>query len=103
VFTHDDESLGEDRGEGSKLTTAFQVTKAVWEETYAGELYDIPGSGYIPARVKHPVEERMGKLEGFFGRPVVERTGDILCLLALDVICMQRCCLIACSLALLSW
>jgi hypothetical protein len=80
VFKHDDESLGEDRSEGSKLITAFKATKAVWEETYAGELYNIPGSGYIPPHVKHPVAERMGKLEGYYGRPVAERTGDIFCI-----------------------
>jgi hypothetical protein len=75
VLTHDDETLGEDRSEGSKLTTAYQQTKAAWEEVYGGEVYNVPGSGYIPPSVLHPVAWQMGKAETYYGLPVVQRTG----------------------------
>ena len=75
VLTHDDESLGEDRSQGSNQNRAFLATKAAWEETYRGQLYDIPGSGYIPIKVLHPVAQRMERLQGYFGRPIVQRTG----------------------------
>jgi hypothetical protein len=75
VLVHDDETLGDDRNKGSKLTTAYQQTKAAWEQVYRGEVYDIPGSGYIPPSVPHPVAWQMGTAEAYFGLPVVQRTG----------------------------
>jgi hypothetical protein len=76
VLAHDDETLGDDRSEGSDLTTAYHMTKIAWEELYRGGTYDIPGSGYIPPAVLHPVAEQMGKAEKYFGLPVVQRTGE---------------------------
>jgi hypothetical protein len=75
VLAHDDTTLGDDRSDGSALTTAYQQTKAAWEEVYGGEVYDIPGSGYIPPAVLHPVAELMGKAEKYFGLPMARRTG----------------------------
>jgi hypothetical protein len=75
VLAHDDETLGDDRSDGSALTTAYQQIKAAWEEVYEGEVYDIPGSGYIPPSVLHPVAVQMGTAEKYFGLPVVQRTG----------------------------
>lgn len=75
VFQHGIESLGENRADVSHLSPAFKATKAAWEETYGGQLYDIPGSNYIPPQQVHPVARRMERLLGCYGSPVVERTG----------------------------
>ena len=75
VLGHDAETLGEDRGEGSSLTAAYKATAVAWEAVYSGDVYDIPGSGYIPPSVRHPVVEQLGEGERYFGMPVVQRTG----------------------------
>jgi hypothetical protein len=77
VLAHDIDTLADDRSEGSNLTTAYKQTKAVWAEVYRGEVFDIPGSGYIPPSVLHPVAVQMGKAQKYFGLPVVQRTGAV--------------------------
>jgi hypothetical protein len=72
LFIHDDETLGEDRHEGSPLTSAFQATLHAWDDAYPGEPYAIPGSGYIPPNFVHPTAARLANMEGYLGEPKVQ-------------------------------